>query len=388
MKRVPAMGNAGSARTELMKPRDRSAPFPGLPCARGGSPPLPFAAAIALASAASTSLGGNGPSRGAAPEGFGAKIVSLLAKSGEVWRYSLIKIGGDSIQVGQIVTALLIVLLGLWLSKRLTKAVRRRLLKRARLDISTTAAIEKMLFYGLVVLVLLFAFQVLQIPITLFAFLGGALAIGLGFGAQNIIANFISGLILMIERPIRIGDMVEVESHQGIVEEIRFRCTRVRRLDGIDVLVPNSAFLDKNVINWTLSDRQIRTSITLGVVYGSPTDQVAKLIRQAVDEHPRALQQPEPVVEFEEFGNNALVFRIHFWIEVVTMMDLRTVRSDIRFRIDGLFREAAIVIAFPQQDVHLDTRFPLDVRILPHASGRSDGEGRSTDSTDSTERSA
>ena len=106
--------------------------------------------------------------------------------------------------------------------------------------------------------------------------------------------------------------------------------------------------------------------------YGSPTDEVAKLIRKAVDEHPKVLPQPEPIVEFQEFGNNALVFEVYFWTEVETMMDLRTIRSDIRFRIDQLFREAAIIIAFPQRDVHLDTRSPLEVRLL---SAKSEGNG-------------
>ena len=106
--------------------------------------------------------------------------------------------------------------------------------------------------------------------------------------------------------------------------------------------------------------------------YGSPTDEVAKLIRKAVDEHPKVLPQPEPIVEFQEFGNNALVFEVYFWTEVETMMDLRTIRSDIRFRIDELFREAGIIIAFPQRDVHLDTRSPLEVRLLSPR-GKSNG---------------
>lgn len=289
----------------------------------------------------------------------------IIATIEKVWRFELVKMAGASIEVGQIVAAAAVVLVGVWLSRRLTRAVRKRLLTRARLDVSASAAVEKILFYLLIALTILFAFQIVQIPITLFAFLGGALAIGLGFGAQNILANFISGLILMIERPIRLGDLVEVETHVGEVQEIRFRCTRIRRNDGIDVLVPNSALLDKNVINWTLSDKQIRTTVTVGVIYGSPTERVRELILKAVAEHSRVLADPEPIMEFEEFGDSALVFKIHFWTEVKAIMDLRTIPSDIRFRIDQLFREAGIVIAFPQRDMHLDTKLPLDVRLLP-----------------------
>jgi len=203
----------------------------------------------------------------------------------------------------------------------------------------------------------------------MFAFLGGAVAIGLGFGAQNLFNNFISGLILTFERTIRIGDLIELGEHLGLVEHIGNRCTRVKRTDGVDVLIPNSSLLENNVINWTLSDRRVRTSVVVGVIYGSPTDVVARLIRQAVDESDRVLKDPEPVVAFQDFGDNALVFETFFWTEVGSAMELRLIRSGIRFRIDALFREADLVIAFPQRDVHLDTVKPLEVRMVPGADG-------------------
>lgn len=280
-----------------------------------------------------------------------------------IWKYELFHVGEHVIQVNQVVLAAAILFLGLLLSRLITRWLRTHLLMRVRLDPTAAATVEKLLFYLLLVMVLAVAFQSLHIPITVFAFVGGALAIGIGFGAQNIINNFISGLILMLERPVRIGDLVEVQEHRGRIEEIRFRCTRVRRNDGVEVLVPNSALLEKEVINWTLSDKQARTSITVGVVYGSPTDQVADLIRKAVEEHERVLKYPAPTLVFDDFGDNSLVFEVFFWTEVATMMDLRTIRSDIRFRIDSLFREAGIVIAFPQRDVHLDTSGPLEVRL-------------------------
>jgi len=289
-----------------------------------------------------------------------------------LWRRDLFTVGGAPVRVSQVVVALLVLVVGFWASRGLTHVLRVRVLSRSRFDASAAAAVEKVLFYILLAVVMLFAFQALRIPTTVFTFLGGALAIGLGFGAQNIINNFISGLILMFERPIRIGDLVEVDAHRGSVEEIRFRCTRIRSTDGIDVLVPNSALLEKSVINWTLSDKRLRTSVAVGVIYGSPTELVARLIRQAVDEHPRVLQEPEPVIVFQDFGDNALAFEVFFWTEIKTAMDLRVVCSDIRFRIDALFREHDLVIAFPQRDVHLDTVRPLDVRVLP-ADGQAAG---------------
>ena len=288
---------------------------------------------------------------------------SVRGTARRVWDFELLQVGEHTLSVSQVVLTVLVVGLGMVISRLITRSLRRHLLRRVRITETAAAAVERVLFYLLLVAVVLLGFQILEIPTTLFTFLGGALAIGVGFGAQNIINNFISGLILMFEQPVRIGDLVEVEAHQGRIEEIRFRCTRIRRNDGVDVLVPNSILLEKNVINWTLSDKQIRTSIQVGVVYGSPTSLVATLIRKAVEEHGRVLDKPKPILEFQDFGDNSLVFEVYFWVEVGTMMDVKVICSDVRFRIDRLFREAGIVIAFPQRDVHLDAARPLEIRL-------------------------
>ncbi|MFG0315709.1 MAG: mechanosensitive ion channel family protein, partial [Planctomycetota bacterium JB042] len=200
---------------------------------------------------------------------------------------------------------------------------------------------------------------------TAFTILGGAFAIGIGFGSQNLMNNFISGLILLVERPIRVGDLIQVGDLLGIVERIGARSTLVRKPSNVDIIVPNSTFLESNVINWTLSDDTYRTWVSVGVVYGSPLREVSKLLRKAVDEHGLVLKSPEPTLLFTDFGDDALQFEIHFWIRMRREMDRRRVESDVRFRIDGLFREAGIVIAFPQRDVHLDTARPLQVRVAP-----------------------
>ena len=221
-----------------------------------------------------------------------------------------------------------------------------------------------MVFYVLLFSFTLLALRLVNVPLTVFTLLGGAAAIGLGFGSQNIVNNFISGLILLAERPIRIGDLIEVEDLYGTVEDIGARSTHVRSSENVDIIVPNSSFLEKNVINWTLSDDRYRAQISVGVAYGSPTEEVTRLIRKAVDEHPRILKQPDPIILFADFGNNSLDFEVHFWIRMRRLMDRRIVASDLRYRVDEMFREAGIVIAFPQRDVHLDSSKPLDVRVL------------------------
>jgi potassium efflux system protein len=215
--------------------------------------------------------------------------------------------------------------------------------------------------------VVLFAVSSVQIPLTAFAFLGGALAIGAGFGAQNLINNFISGVILLLERPIKLGDIVDIEGVRGRVMRVGLRCSIVRRFDGIDMLIPNSSFLEKNVTNWTLSDPYLRFTVTVGVAYGSPTEKVKALLEQAVREHEKIRKFPEPLVVFEEFGESSLDFTVFFWIAVSREADYRVVASDLRFRIDQLLREAGITIAFPQRDVHLDGMSPLQVEIVEGA---------------------
>ena len=171
----------------------------------------------------------------------------------------------------------------------------------------------------------------------------------------------------MVERPIKVGNLIQIGDLFGTVESVRTRSTLVRTGSNVEIIVPNSSFLENNVINWTLNDPKVRISVSVGVTYGSPTDKVTDLLHAVVAEHPRALKTPKPTVLFTNFGDNSLDFEVHFWIEVQSMMDRRIAESDIRYSIDRRFREADIVIAFPQRDVHLDTLRPLDVRVVPDA---------------------
>ena len=216
------------------------------------------------------------------------------------------------------------------------------------------------IFYVVALVVLgITTLDLLNVPLTAFAFVSGAIAIGVGFGAQNIINNFISGWILMWERPIRIGDFLEVGDATGTVESINTRSTRIRRTDGVHMLIPNSFLLENTVVNWTLIDNLTRTLVRVGVAYGSPVKKVAELIKQATEEQEAVLKEPLPSVIFEDFGDSALIFDVFFWVNATAERNLRVIRSDIRFRIAELFEENDIVIAFPQQDVHLDGNITL-----------------------------
>ena len=272
-----------------------------------------------------------------------------------IWRFGVYTApGGDAVTVGQLVLALLLILGGIAAGRVAQRLVSRRL-SHSEIQRDAAYAIERILFYTILILVIITALDLLRIPITAFAFVSGAVAIGVGFGAQNILNNFISGWILMSERPVRIGDVIEIDGGFGVVEAIGGRSTRIRRVDGVHLLVPNSTMLETTLVNWTLIDRNIRTSLTIGVAYGSPVRRVAELIRQAVTEQAEVLEQPPPQIIFDDFGDSALVFVTYFWSQVGSEKELRQIRSDIRFRLTELFEADGIVIPFPQRDVHVHT---------------------------------
>jgi len=190
-----------------------------------------------------------------------------------------------------------------------------------------------------------------------------ALGVGIGFGLQEIVANFISGLIILFERPIRVGDVVTIGTTDGVVTRIRIRATTIRDFDRKELLVPNKEFIAGRLLNWSLSDKVIRILVPVGIAYGSDVDAAMTLMKEAAEKNARVLVDPKPVVTFDSFGDNALLLTLRCFIGSVD--ERVAVRSDLHKVIDQKFREAAISMAFPQRDVHLDTNTPLDIRIVP-----------------------
>jgi potassium efflux system protein len=281
----------------------------------------------------------------------------------DIWEIELWVVDERSITIRKLVIALFILVVGMWMARWFTHSVIRRFLLRTRLDDSATAAIDKILYSLALLVFLVFALRFVNIPLTVFTFLGGAIAIGVGFGAQNLLNNFISGVILFAERPVKINDLIEVENNFGIIESIGMRCTRVRTPGNVHILVPNSCFLEKNIVNWTLSDQEIRAKVMLGVAYNSAPHEVSRLMLKAIHENKKVLKTPDPIVLFDEIGDSSLKFIAYFWISMknLQLLERRIVESDIRLSIIELFREAGIVIAYPQLDVHLDASKPLDL---------------------------
>jgi small-conductance mechanosensitive channel len=272
--------------------------------------------------------------------------------------YSVITVSEQPISLGDILFIPLLIFIGLLLTKWLTQFISNRLTTK-KTDPNVIHLIQRIVYVLSITIIIISILDFMNVPIAAFAFLSGAIAIGFGFGAQNIINNFISGWILMWERPIRIGDFLEVEDTKGLVEEINTRSTRIKRVDGVHLLIPNSKLLENTVINWTLVDQFVRCSITVGVAYGSPAKKVAELIMQATVEQQEALKDPKPLVTFDDFGDNALMFQVTFWISSQAESGLRVAKSNVRFRLEELFEQHDIVVAYPQRDIHLDGSLTL-----------------------------
>ncbi|RKD92278.1 mechanosensitive ion channel family protein [Mangrovibacterium diazotrophicum] len=196
----------------------------------------------------------------------------------------------------------------------------------------------------------LFALSAAGIDLTKISIMLGAFSVGIGFGLQNIVNNFISGLILIYERPIQVGDTIEINTLMGEVKKIGIRSSKVRTYDGAEVVVPNSILVSDQLINWTLSDNRRRLEIIIGVKYGSDPEEVIRILKETASSHELVAKFPEPMVLFNEFADSSLNFRLLFWVLFEQGIQ---VKSDVSVAIDKAFKEANIEIPFPQLDLHV-----------------------------------
>jgi potassium-dependent mechanosensitive channel len=271
--------------------------------------------------------------------------------------------GKRSVTLGKIVLAILILGLGIWITGIVSRVTEPIIIRRLKIEANQANLIRRWLRAFLVVCLVVFSLVSVKIPLTVFAFAGGALAIGLGFGMQTLLKNFVSGLILLFERPFRVGDVLEVGGQRGAVTEIGLRASVLHLWDGTETLIPNSSLLENNVSNWTYSSRKVRFAVTVGTAYGSDTRRVIQLLGEVAERHGVVEKEPKPQVFFTAFGESALTFELRYWVDVIKA-NAAQVGSDLRQMIAGTLGENGIVIAFPQRDIHFDTAKPLAVQIV------------------------
>ena len=276
----------------------------------------------------------------------------------DLWFSELAKVDNTPITLALIVKGMVLMAIGYFICRTTSRAIEHRILSRLDIDLSLKHTFGTIIFYFFFSMFTLMTLSLLNIPISVFAWIGGAFALGIGLGSQNIVNNFISGLIMMAERPIKVGDIINLEGVTGVVEHIGARSTHVKSFDNTHIIVPNSSFLEKNIHNWTLSDDIVRATIKIGVAYDSPTDKVENLLKESINEENLVLRKPVPQVLFSNFGSSSLDFELIFWAHVPDILELKRLESRVRHKVNKKFIENKVTIAFPQLDVHFFNNSP------------------------------
>jgi small-conductance mechanosensitive channel len=274
--------------------------------------------------------------------------------------------GSLKITLGLVLSAVA-VLYGAVLASRAVQAVLLQgVLQRSNVEKGVQFSIARLVHYGIVTIGFLMALHALGIGMTNLTILGGALGIGIGFGLQAIVNNFAGGLILLFERPLKVGDTIQIGDQMGEVRNLGLRATVIKTFDSAEIVVPNSDLITGQLTNWTLAERRVRVKIPVGVAYGSDVARVMGLLMSCANENKRVLKDPAPFVLFLAFGASSLDFELRLWIGEFT--DRRAVQSEVNQAIELKLRKAGIKIPFPQQDVYLKS-LPEAFQSKPETSG-------------------
>jgi small-conductance mechanosensitive channel len=262
------------------------------------------------------------------------------------------RIPGINLSAGQILRIVLFIFVVLWASSVIKRQLVVRFLSRSGLDQSLQYTIAQITGYAVLAVGFLLTLQSTGVDLSTVTVFAGAVGVGVGLGLQRLASNFISGLVILAERPIKIGDRIEVNNVAGRVIEIRARSTTVITNDNISLIVPNAVFTEHTIINWSHGDQKVRFRIPVGVAFGSDLEKVKEALLEVAKEHPAVLTMPEPTVFFESFGESALNLELVVWSAEMSYRP-RRFRSDLNFAIDRAFRKYQIELPFPQRDLNI-----------------------------------
>ncbi len=276
-----------------------------------------------------------------------------------VFNFTLFTINQTPVTMASLVMFLGVFLGFLLLAKVLTSIVLRRVLIRFQVEEGIQYNLERIIRYAVAIVGAIVAFQFIGIDLSGLAVIFGLLSVGVGFGLQNVTSNFVAGLILLFERPITVGDRIEVGDTEGDVVDIKMRSTTIRSIDNISIIVPNSEFIANQVTNWSYGDKKVRLNIEVGVSYNSDLDNVLRSIREVADENRNVLSNPEAAVHLVSFGDSSWNMSLRCWISDPKRH--REVRSEINCALVRKFRANGIEIPFPQRDLHLRSAIALPV---------------------------
>ncbi|MEN8686050.1 MAG: mechanosensitive ion channel domain-containing protein [Desulfuromonadales bacterium] len=259
--------------------------------------------------------------------------------------------GEFSISIQMVVLVVVVLYLTTIISWVIQAFVDSQIMTPRKMDLGVKESLKRLTHYGLFTIGFLIAVSMAGLGLQNFSIIVGALGVGIGFGLQNIVNNFVSGLILLFERPVKVGDVINIDQDWGTITRIGLRSTVFETFDRSEIIVPNADLISQKVTNWTFSSKIVRVVLPVGVAYGSPLDKVLEILARAAKENPDVLSYPAPSPIFIGFGNSSIDFELRVWI--TTIDDRLKIRSELGVIIDRLFREEGIEIPFPQRDLHL-----------------------------------
>jgi len=262
-----------------------------------------------------------------------------------------IQVGGIHFSLRSIMLAALMFVIVLAVMRFFQRMLSTRVLPNTKLDQGLQHSVSAIFGYAGICLAILLAVSAAGLDLSNLAIIAGAISVGIGFGMQSIVNNFVSGLILLVERPIKVGDWIVVGADQGFVKDIRVRATEIETFDRSSVVIPNSELISNRVLNWTLKERSGRGIIKIGVSYGSDVDKVRDILFEMADKRREILTYPAPQVVFMDFGASSLDFELRYFLRDIG--DVIAVASSIRFELVQRFRDEGIEIPFPQRDLNL-----------------------------------
>lgn len=281
-----------------------------------------------------------------------ADAHTVMTDISRVVFYPLIKLGDSDISLASLFKFVCLVALVFIFERLLRRILINRFLGRTHFHPSMQYAISKMGGYLFITIGLYIALKLVGIDLSSLAVIAGAIGVGLGFGLQNVISNFVSGLIILAERPIAIGDRVELGDVAGVVAKINLRSTNIITNDNITIIVPNSDLITNKVTNWSYGDPKVRIRVPIGVAYGTEPERLKRLMMEVAHEHPSVMKAPPPELFFTSFGDNSLNFELSVWTEEMTSKP-RLFRSQLNYAVERKLRENDIEVPFPQRDLHL-----------------------------------
>ncbi len=285
-------------------------------------------------------------------------LKTVVGEIGRIIEHPLVHVNQRPLTIMSILLGIIILLVFVFISRGLRRVLKTRIFDKHQVDEGVQLVILKLTHYLLVGLGIIIAVQSIGLNLTSLAVVFGLLSVGIGFGLQNVAANFVSGLIILFERPIKIGDRITIGEVWGDVVNISLRATLIRTIDNIAIIVPNSEFISSRVTNWSYRDPKVRVHIPVGVAYGSDVPLVINSLLEVGRNHPEVMDDPPPEVWFTEFANSSLNFELLVW----TLDPKRRpeVISDLNKAIDEIFRRNHIQIPFPQQDIHIRSSVPIE----------------------------